>query len=56
MITLLLRSKYLEGNENNAFVRVSTTLNDESLEAGQRRFIAFMEDFYPEFVTYIEEP
>lgn len=52
---LLLRSKFFERNENNAFVRISTTLNRESPEAGRRRLIAFMKDFYPEFMSYVEQ-
>lgn len=52
---LLLRSKFLKRSENNAFVRISTSLKDESREAGKRRLIAFMDDFYPEFVNYVEQ-
>ena len=53
---LLLRNKFSGSSENNAFVRISTTLNGESLESGQSRLIAFVKDFYPEFVRYVEQP
>jgi len=51
---MLLRSKFLRRSENNAFVRVSTSLIDGNMEAGRKRLHAFMQDFYPVFVKYVE--
>ena len=52
---LLLQSKLLNRGESNAFVRVSTTLQDETVEQGRERLAAFMRNFYPVFLDYIEE-
>ena len=52
---MLLRSKFLGNSENNAFVRVSTSLNDGNMGEGQKRLFSFVQDFYPVFVKYVEE-
>jgi EpsI family protein len=51
---ILLQNKILQQGENNAFVRVSTSLNEESIHLAQKRILDFMEDFYPIFLEYIE--
>jgi EpsI family protein len=51
---MLLRSKFLRRGENNAFVRVSTTLKNESAQQGQKRILNFIKDFYPPFLKYVE--
>jgi EpsI family protein len=51
---ILFQKKILQQSENNAFVRISTSLNDESILGAQERILAFMEDFYPIFLEYIE--
>ena len=51
---ILLQNKILQQGENNAFVRVSTSLNEGSIHLAQKRILDFMEDFYPIFLEYIE--
>jgi EpsI family protein len=51
---LLLRSKFMRNSQNNAFVRISTNLKDDNSELGRERLFAFIEDFYPIFVDYVE--
>jgi EpsI family protein len=41
------------GGEDNAFVRVSATIGEETPEAVKKRLLDFIEDFYPEFHRYI---
>lgn len=49
----LLKKKLLQQGENNAFVRISTSLNNKSEKEAQRVMLDFVDKFYPLFVDYI---
>ncbi|MEZ4600280.1 MAG: EpsI family protein [Syntrophotaleaceae bacterium] len=51
---MLLHSKIMHRAERNAFVRVSTSLGDETLTEGQKSLTSFIQDFYPVFVKHLE--
>jgi EpsI family protein len=40
-------------NEDNAFVRISTSIGEETPEAVRKRLFDFIEDFYPGFFRYV---
>ena len=40
---------------DNAFVRISTSLEDRSLEEAQLTLFNFVESFYPEFLGFIQD-
>jgi EpsI family protein len=40
-------------NEDNAFVRLSAPVGNETPEAVRQRIFDFVEDFYPEFLDYV---
>jgi hypothetical protein len=46
--------KFYNEGKNNAFVRFSTTLNNESELYGQKRILAFIKDFHPVFIKSVE--
>jgi len=41
--------------EDNAFVRISMSLEGKSREEAQETMFAFIRDFYPVFLTYIRQ-
>lgn len=51
---LLLKNKLLNKSQNNAFVRISTPVNEGTLQEGEQRLQEFMKDFYPIFESYIK--
>jgi len=50
---MLFFSKFIHESENNAFVRISTSLKNETEQEGQKRILKFMNDFYPVFARYM---
>lgn len=49
----MVRDRFVGAGEDNAFVRISTSLGDEAPEAGRRRIFAFIDSFYPAFRGYV---
>ncbi|WP_052263376.1 exosortase C-terminal domain/associated protein EpsI [Geobacter pickeringii] len=49
----MVRDRFVGAGEDNAFVRISTSLGDESPEAGRKRIFAFIDSFYPAFRGYV---
>jgi len=50
---MLFRSKFFHESEGNAFVRISTSLKNETEQKGQNRILKFINDFYPVFEKYM---
>jgi EpsI family protein len=50
-----LAVKFRGGGEDNAFVRVSTELGEQSQEQAREIIFRFVRDFYPVFLTYIRQ-
>lgn len=50
---ILFQKKMLREDENNAFVRISTSLNQESQEIAERYLSEFIDEFYPLFMRYV---
>ncbi len=48
----LLKQRLMNGSENNAFVRVSTSLQDRSAEDARALILSFLNNFYPKFFRY----
>jgi EpsI family protein len=48
-------SKLKYNDEQHAFVRVSTSIDDGSYDQAKERSIDFIKRFYPQFVTFIEK-
>jgi len=51
----LIRSKYLEGREDNAFVRVTVPLDRLSVEQAEIVGETFIQSFYPVFLEYLRD-
>ena len=49
----MVRDRFLCSGEDNAFVRITTTLGDESPETASKRIFAFIDSFYPAFQHYV---
>lgn len=49
----LLRQRLLKGSEDNAFVRVTVSLDNRSREDGIRLVNEFIRSFYPRFLGYV---
>jgi EpsI family protein len=50
----IFKQKMLGGCENNAFVRITTPLKDQTEDEACKLILTFVESFYPEFLKYIE--
>ena len=50
---VMVMDKLSGRSEDNAFVRISATIGDESPEAVRKRLFEFIEDFYPGFYRYV---
>lgn len=50
---ILFQKKMLRHDEGNAFVRISTPLNQESQQSAERYLFEFIDDFYPLFLRYV---
>ena len=50
-----LLAKFFHAKEDNAFVRISMSLEGKSLDEAQETMFAFIRDFYPVFLTYIRQ-
>lgn len=51
----MLRNRLLGRGENNAFVRISAAIGDESPENVKKRIFSFIDDFYPAFYQYVTQ-
>ena len=51
--TLLFKKKFLHEDENNAFIRISTSLNDSSPAIARTHVSEFIDEFYPKLKLYI---
>lgn len=49
----MLLDKFSGKSEDNAFVRISAPVKDETPEAVRKRIFDFIEDFYPDFYRYV---
>jgi len=49
----LLYRKLLTGREDNAFVRISTFLDQNSIDESYRSIFQFVGSFYPDFMNYV---
>ena len=47
--------KYLNGREDNAFVRVTIQMNKQSIKEASNIGVKFIEDFFPLFLKYVRE-
>lgn len=50
---LLLQKKFSHEDENNAFIRISTSLNGSSPATARSLVLEFIEDFYPRLTSYV---
>jgi len=50
----LFKNKLFQHGESSAFVRISTPLNDTTLQNAEKSIHNFIEDFYPLFLKYIK--
>ena len=50
---ILFQKKIMRQGESNAFVRISTSLNDKSQQEAQKYLLKFIDDFYPLFLGYV---
>jgi EpsI family protein len=48
-----LWARLVNRNENNAFVRISIPIGDESVDVGVSRGVEFIRNFYPIFLEYV---
>ncbi|WP_321371037.1 exosortase C-terminal domain/associated protein EpsI [uncultured Desulfuromusa sp.] len=53
---LLFKKKFFNQGEGNAFVRISTSLNNKSEQQAEELILGFIDDFYPAFVNHISGP
>lgn len=51
----MVLDKFAGRNEDNAFVRLSASVEDGTHDAVRKRMFDFIEDFYPEFYRYVTE-
>lgn len=49
----MLLDKFSGKSEDNAFVRITAPVKDETPEVVRKRIFDFIEDFYPEFYRYV---
>lgn len=49
----MVLDKFAGRNEDNAFVRLSASIDDGTPDAVRKRMFDFIEDFYPEFYRYV---
>lgn len=49
----LLKNKFLRGEEDNAFVRISIPMEGKTSEEGRKVILSFVEKFYPQFLAYV---
>ena len=49
----MVLDKFAGKNEDNAFVRISASIDDESPAVVRKRLFDFIEDFYPGFYRYV---
>jgi len=49
-----LWAKFVKGKEDNAFVRITVALNNQSIEEASRIGINFIEAFYPQFLKFVK--
>ena len=52
---LLFKKKLFNQGEGNAFVRISTSLNNKTEQQAEELILGFIEEFYPAFVSHISE-
>ena len=52
----LMRTKIMGGGEDNAFVRISISLQGKTDEDARHIIFSFVNDFYPVFIHYILDP
>ncbi len=50
---ILFQKKFLREGESNAFVRISTSLKNNSPEIAQKTLFNFIDDFYPQLTVYV---
>ena len=50
----LLKSKFLDHREDNAFIRISTPMEGKSAKEGLTTINKFISDFYPIFLDYVK--
>ena len=51
----ILRNKILGKGQDNAFVRISTDLNEMTISEARETIFAFIRSFYPLFLKFIED-
>lgn len=51
----LFKQKISGGRESNAFVRITTSLQNRSEEDARRLILSFVDSFYPTFLHYLKE-
>lgn len=52
---VLFKKKIMRQGESNAFVRISTSLDDTSPQNAKEHLMSFIDDFYPLFLKYVED-
>jgi len=50
----LLKAKLLDNREENAFVRVTVSIGDGTVEEGYQTGVAFIRAFYPRFLEFLK--
>lgn len=50
----IFRQKVFGGSENNAFVRITSSLQDQSEEEARELIMSFVQSFYPTFLNYVK--
>ena len=48
----IFRQKLFGGSENNAFVRITTSLQNQTEDEARELILSFVRNFYPEFLNY----
>jgi EpsI family protein len=51
----VLWSKFRNGRTDNAFVRVTVSINDQSVDEAYDTGLKFIEAFYPRFIEFVKE-